>query len=366
MRRLICLILLLIMLIGCGNSGEEATQSADIPPTATPAPVATENVAPTPTNTLPAAVVTTTEAADDGEETLADVAVANDFTELDSYQFTAEYVIVDGDSAENLQRIDVRWQYAGDDQRFDLNTRGVDAQAVTMVVQGAQAYMVLEGLGCSTMPVANANVTQFAEIVNTEQFTERLGDARRIRPNEMINGVEAAHYQFDSTALSLQSGGIGTRATGDIYLDAVTNRLVRLVIEGSDPQAFGMNDAQFTSDDTFSIVYNVTDVGVPIDILVPDSCTNSAETPSYPQLPDAYDMTTMNNMVFYYTLETPEQAVAFYQESLATEGWVYVDTDSTLSPQTNLLSFTRDDESLTIIISPVADQDATTVTIMGE
>ena len=70
-----------------------------------------------------------------------------------------------------------------------------------------------------------------------------------------------------------------------------------------------------------------------------------------PLLADATQVVTLRSLVSYVTGATPAEVAAFYQHELADLGW-QPSTDATVSDAATVQGFTRDDESLTLVITP--------------
>ncbi len=88
--------------------------------------------------------------------------------------------------------------------------------------------------------------------------------ARRVMPNEVINGIECKHYIYDLSNIQ-QEGVTLDYATGDIYTAVDGGYVVRYTVnaQGSVEGLFGGQPGQITG------VYDVFDVNAPISIQPP-------------------------------------------------------------------------------------------------
>jgi hypothetical protein len=137
---------------------------------------------------------------------------------------------------------------------------------------------------------------------------------------------------------------------GHLYLAASDNHLVRLTIEGIDPQM--ANEEGITADDHFRLEYNVLSVNQPVEIVVPEECKEQAEVAGgmkYPVMDDATQVLNFGGMQTYKTQAQDEDVLAFYQEKLGAEGWIFDAARSVSGKTGHIWLFTRDDQELQVM-----------------
>lgn len=170
-----------------------------------------------------------------------------------------------------------------------------------------------------------------------------VSGAKRILPNEQVNGVMTRHYRFTENDLALAASGL-TNYEVDFWVAVDGGYVVRSVLSADGTQA-GFEGSQGHLEWT----YDLLDINVPFSIEIPAGCEEPASS-DLPMLADAVDVTSFGGTVSYTTPSSIDDAVAFYSQQMPAQGWT-PGPASTDIPGFATLEFTRDGETASIIIS---------------
>lgn len=340
LRVLIPLSLLLGLTLACGlgGGGEEAP-----PPTEPPAG---GEEAPPPTE--PPAGDEETE-----KEEFSLSSVTGGLQSLDSYRgyFKMTFDGTTGGEAEHMAyEMDI--EYVRDPFAQRVVMRGTDAgEDFEIVYIGDKQYIVFGGDQCMSTSADEGDAMDM-EIFTPEDVIGGLENARRVRPDERVNGILCRHYTFDETAVAWAGFAY---AEGEVWVAVDGDYVVRYALQadGKDP----------TTEDEGHIEweYEISDVNVPITIEPPPGCETTES--EFPIMPDATDMTTMSGMTMYTSASPFDAVLAFYQEQMQANGWS--DTgDTFIASDTAMLSYTKDERTVTIALN--TEDGTVSVLIMSE
>jgi hypothetical protein len=339
----LALLLSLTLACGLGGGGEEAAPAAEAPAGGEDAPSPTEPPS-------------GEEAEEEEEIDLS--SFTSGLQSLESYRSHLKMTFegtTEGEAEQWVYEMDI--EHVRDPLAQRLVIRGSDmgdmgvGEGFESVQIGDQQYLVLEEGQCISTSAGEEDAFD-AEIFEPEDVIGGLNNARRVRPDERINGILCRHYTFDEKSLAV---GEFSQAQGEIWIAVEGDYVVKYTL-----QAEGKNPA--TGDEgRLEWEYEVRDVNVPITIEAPPGCA-TAES-EFPIMPDATDMTTMNGMVTYTSATAFEDVLAFYQEQMPANGWSETG-DSFTSPDNAMLSYTRDGRTVTVALT--SDDGAVSVLIMSE
>ena len=350
------LTLLLSMTMGCGLSGIGGkTQPED------EAPSGEEAAAPTseaPSGEAPsgeeAAEAPGGEADVEEEEDMSLSSLTGGLQGLDSYRshFSMAFEgTSDGEAESWVYEVDMETVRDPFAQRIRIQGEAA-GDGLESVQVGDMQYVVLGDGQCISSSAAEDDATDM-EVFEPDDVVGGLDNARRVRPDERVNGVLCQHYEFDESNVSW---GAFTRATGEMWVAAEGGYVVKYTLEadGQDPLTGG-------DEGHLEWVYEVRDVNQPITIEAPAGC--DVEQSDFPVMADAADMTMMGGMVMYTSGSSFEDVLAFYKEQMPAEGWS--DTgDSFVSSDTAMLGYTK--EGRTANITLTTEDGVVSVLIMSE
>ncbi|HUV89985.1 MAG TPA: hypothetical protein VMY80_10050, partial [Anaerolineae bacterium] len=179
-----------------------------------------------------------------------------------------------------------------------------------------------------------------------------LSNARRVRPDQDVNGIRCRHYKFNETALVWRGF---SKAEGEVWVAVEGEYVVKYTLqaEGKDPASGKEGHLDW--------VYEIRDVNEPIPIEPPAGC-GAAES-EYPMMPDATDVSTMENVVMYTSASSLDDVLAFYKGQMPANGWSETG-DSFTSEGTAMQSYTK--EGVTVSLALTEQDGKVSVLIMGQ
>ena len=246
---------------------------------------------------------------------------------------------------------------------------GISSMSLTQI--DGTNYMNMADFGCVTTSETELEDDAFG-VMDANDFLTDVGEANLVG-EETINGIETLHYVFDESVIGEEMAQFNW-AQGDVYVAKEGNYVVRFVMEGEGVvEGFGLSEDEngATPGPQIGMIHvemNLTSINEPVTITIPEACENSGLADSdFPVLDDASEATSFGGIVTYKTETSFADAVAFYQDSLAADGWVYdEDASFILENSTALLYFSKDGRSLSIAITEETGTDAFNVVIFEE
>lgn len=386
LRRMYWVVALLLLLslpaLACGVFGGDDAEEATAVPEA--APAAVEETEPEPAEAastveeptaVPAAEVEETPAEEEAPP-LPESALSvfdSEGLPFNSYRMTM-LIEVSGTTDEGqevTQRIDSNMAFSKDPQAMDITMSftGIDEELGNGSIQMVQiddiAYMVMPEMGCITTSGEEIMTDNpFTEMANPDEFLDGLNDPK-YEGEETINGILTRHYSFDQFSFMGTSGEDIEFAEGHVYIAKDGNYMVRMVMDATGN--IDMLDETTNSDGTFHMEMELVDIDQPVNVVIPESCSSEAMGSEYPMLDDAAEVTSFAGMLNYRTAASLEDALAFYDEALAAEGWIKDEDGSFVGGGTAMVSYARDSEEIMLSITSTEDDSGNNyVTIFGE
>ena len=344
------LILLLSLTLGCGLSGigGKTQPEGEVP---------SGEEAAAPTSEAPGGEVEVEEEEEDEEDVEEDVRLSSltgGLQDLDSYRshFSMAFEgTTDGETQNWVYEMDVETVRDPFAQRIRIHGEAV-GEGLESVQVGDRRYVVLGDGQCISSSAEEGDAPDM-EVFEPDDVIGGLEKARRVRPDEQVNGVLCQHYVFDETNVAW---GAFTRAEGEMWVAVEGGYVAKYTLEadGKDPLTGG-------DEGHLEWVYEVRDVNQSFTIETPAGC--DVEQSDLPTMPDAAELTTMGGMVMYTSASSFDDVVAFYQEQMPAGGWS--DTgDSFVSSNTAMLGYTK--EGRTVNITLTAEDGDVSVLIMSE
>lgn len=216
---------------------------------------------------------------------------------------------------------------------------------------GDQQYIVFGEGQCMSSSATDSEAMD-TELFELEDVIGGLENARRVRPDETINGIRCQHYTFDEKGVSWAAF---SSAEGEVWIAADGNYVVKYVVdaEGKNPVTGDEGHVEWE--------YEISDVNVSFTIEAPAGC-EAAES-EFPIMSDAANLTTMSGMVSYESASSFDDVKAFYEEQMLAAGWS--DTgDSFVTSDSAMLSFTKDGRTATVTVG--VSEGTVTVFIMAD
>jgi hypothetical protein len=320
------------------------------------------------------------EAGADGDaetgETLNLASVSGTLADLSSYRALITVEAHDGTTVSVAEGFSS--DPAAQSVEVDISGTGSIAAALStkVVTIDNVTYTVFNNL-CTAVPSDLAGMEiddPFIALADPDSFVGSIAGARRIMPNQVVNGVETRRYVFDSVTAQNAHFHFSSVA-GEMFLAAEGDYVVRYTIQAQGRSDwFGSAGGQ---DGLVQVTYDVTEVDKPLDITAPGVCAGAAllgdftipglsdgslpglpamtppagtdwiwaedddeeEAPAsgtggqaatpvpparaaLPRLPDAYNLVSdAAGNETYRSRHSLEDAVAFYRREMAAQGW---------------------------------------------
>jgi len=335
-------VLLIASTLGCslcgiiGTGGEEEI----VLPPGTPARDEEETVA---TEEAPEEIYEEEE-----EEEISLSTASEGLKHLDSYRARFEMSLKgesDGETEQwalNMEMAHVREPFA---QHIVLegSAMGIAEQGGFESIQIGDRQYVLANGECFSSEITEEDEAQDLELFNPDDVMGQIEGARRVRPDENVNGILCRHYVFDEKAVDWAEL---SSAQGEVWIAVEGDYVVKYVMEaeGKDPVSQERGHIEWT--------YEIYDVNTPITIEPPTRC--EAAEAQYPMMPDATDVFAMGDMLTYQSASSFDDVLDFYQERMPEEGWE--DTgESFITSETALLEYTRDGQTINVTITETDD-----------
>ncbi|MGQ9816079.1 MAG: hypothetical protein ACUVR3_13185, partial [Candidatus Roseilinea sp.] len=176
--------------------------------------------------------------------------------------------------------------------------------------------------------------------------------ARLVERGVTVNGVRTDRYTFDETSIGF---GVFSKASGDMWLAQEGNFVVKYVGTATGKMLMFGGDI----DGTATWNYQLEEINTLSSIELPPECVAQKPADDIPVPAGATDKGQFGGMITFKTTDTAEQVAKFYQAEMPAQGWTEGEASEFGDMRT--LSFTKDDRSLSIMIS--LGDDGTSVII---
>ncbi|MEA3338026.1 MAG: hypothetical protein U9R25_19220 [Chloroflexota bacterium] len=331
-------------------AAEEPT-ATPVPPTATPEPVQEE--------------------AQEDEAVITAEQLAS-LDDLDSYRSTTMVVTksTGDDELAGESRVEITSEYTRDPMArymtMSYEDLGADADA-SLDEETIEFYQIgdefignLSGEGWIRIGGAN---TPFGDpnsafLTNSGVLFSNLEDLHRIRPDEKINGMASRHYAFNENSMALWLGTDTSKvdAEGEVWIakdgDFVTKYVLDVVVKegGGGPLTIGLGEG------SMHMEFELSDVNSDLVIEIPDEATQGTELAGFEDegFPTPDGATVMMASAEFLTMASDlsvEDVLVFYEEVLADLGWTKNEDSSMSMGGFTSLEFTKDGQSLAVLIT---------------
>lgn len=393
MKRLLFLFsLLLVVGTACGSGPEEAPAPApalESPATSTPAPAtpipepSTPTALPTDTPAAEASEPAAAEPSDEGSELLGDEAIAAPDS-LESYRsiMRFSYEGVDQDGNPDSSSIEIETEYVRDSQarRMIMSGMGLampgDQDRVAMVEIGDTMYFQVEGewltISGEETPFTD---TEDAALLDSGFLFSDLEGAKRVRPDESINGVDSRHYTFDEEVLSPLLGLTGEdriSAQGEVWIAKDGGYVTRYVMDVEVVEGSGGLLAPTLSQGTLHMELELQDVNSadiviepPVDLSAGVSLSGFEES-SLPLPEGTTIVVASSQFVMAESSLTAAELQAFFEEAMAELDWTKDEDASVAFGELVNLVFTKDGSSIGIALTGEGEDGQTQILISTE
>ena len=199
-------------------------------------------------------------------------------------------------------------------------------------------------VGCATIPAGEFQ-DPFALLIDAGGFL--LGNASRMRPDEVINGIPTYGFSLDASNVEPGELDIAQFDSGSVYLAKDGGYLVRLEMNGR-----GISEMLSGSPDLegeIAYTLNYSDFNQSVDIKPPEGCAQDSSQLEYPITPDAYQLSTVLGITSYKTDLSLEDVIQFYRDEMPGAGWTL--DEEFVSGPIALLSFAGNAGTVQVTLS---------------
>ena len=266
----------------------------------------------------------------------------------------------------------------------DISIDGVEdplgLNTLQFIAVDGMVYTTLPGIGCISGGFDSfgdeAIANPFADIFSSSGIIGDVRGARRVLPDENINGVESYHFVFDETAIQDPDNSL-EEVEGHIYIAKEEGYVVRLVMDGTGRVDFAGLGQE--SGGTIHLEMNTRDVNQPLDIQPPADCDtfnlddfelpdidlggDAADAP-YPVFADHQELFIVDDILSYQTGAPFNEVVAFYQAEMPSAGFEPLPDETVLTDNAAVLKYSQGERSFFVTIT--ADGDLVFVQVTPE
>jgi len=169
---------------------------------------------------------------------------------------------------------------------------------------------------------------------------------------ETLNGLPVTRYIFDETNLS-DPGVIFDHAQGEVWVAIPGDYVVKYVISTTQRVTLPDPTTHLFDEGQLILHYEMSDVDAAFTIDPPADFPTTNILTNLPQLSDAEIVSAFPDLIEYISATTPISATQFYQNELAAQDWA--EENVSVFAEKARLVFSKEDQTLTIIITPSDD-----------
>jgi hypothetical protein len=172
---------------------------------------------------------------------------------------------------------------------------------------------------------------------------------------ERLNDKNVLRYSFDQD--DLESAEIFfERAEGEAWVTVPGDYLMQYVISATVKTLVPIPNAHLLDEGSLAIQYKLTDINATIPITAPAN-PDLGQSPfaGFPAPPEAELTAVYPSLIEYTSVISPISATLFYQSGLTATGWA--EESSSIFNEKSRLTFSKDDQQLTILVTPAEDPD---------
>ena len=199
-------------------------------------------------------------------------------------------------------------------------------------------------VGCASIPAGEFQ-DPFALLIDTGGFL--LGNAPRMRPDDVINGVPVYGFSLDASNVEPGELEISQFDSGAVYIAKDGGYLVRLEMDGRGTSEMLSGSPDLEGEITYTL--NYSDFNQSVDIKPPEGCAQDSSELEYPITPDAYQLSTVLGITSYKTDLSLEDVIQFYRDEMPAAGWTM--DEEFVSGPIALLSFAGDAGTVQVTLS---------------
>jgi len=170
---------------------------------------------------------------------------------------------------------------------------------------------------------------------------------------ETLQEMSVQHYRFDESDLA-GPDIIFEQAQGDLWLATHGNFLMQYVISASVRIILPSPQADIFDEGQLNLRYTLTDINREVAIGPPSEAEAGPDAlGQLPRLPDARLISALPTLIEYTSAISSISATLFYRDQLTAGEWT--ENQAEIFDEKSFLTYSRQGESLTILIIPAGD-----------
>jgi len=169
---------------------------------------------------------------------------------------------------------------------------------------------------------------------------------------ETLSGLPVIRYSFTETDLS-DPDVILDRAQGEVWVADPGDYVVKYVLSTTQRVTLPNPATHLFDEGQLTLHYEMSDVGGDFTIAPPADFPTTNILANLPRLSDAEIVSAFPDLLEYVSATTPLSATQFYQSELTAQEWT--EDNVAVFVEKARLVFSKDDQTLTIIITPLND-----------
>jgi hypothetical protein len=179
---------------------------------------------------------------------------------------------------------------------------------------------------------------------------------------ETLDGLGAVHYRFNENDLP-DANIIFEQAQGEAWLATHGQLLLRYTLSATITIPTPLPNAHLLDRGRLRLEYALTGVNGELTVTPPELETILAQNQldRLPRLPEAQISSIFPTMLEYTSVISPISATLFYRDQLAAQEWTENSAD--IFNEKSRLSYTKNEEALTILITPGETSDRVNVVL---
>jgi hypothetical protein len=178
---------------------------------------------------------------------------------------------------------------------------------------------------------------------------------------ETLNGLSVQRYSFTQDDL-VAPNIVFEQAEGDLWVATAGNYVIQYVISATLRMMAPIPNAHIMDEGTLILRYTLTDINADFTITPPDSnIASTSPLATFPRLPDAEITAVFPAFIEYTSAISPVSATLFYRDELTALDWT--EESTTVFAEKAHLTFSKEDQTATIIINPFKGGEKIKVTV---
>lgn len=265
-------------------------------------------------------------------------------------------------------------------QHFVLSMEGFDLgeEVEGFELTDMEFYMVEEtmyanmGMGLGWLKFPGMSVDDFQDsVLLPEEFIDLPPTANRKLLPETVNGVSCWHYVIDDPSMFDETAQFET-FEADAWVAVDGGYLVKLELSATGTFTDEFNEGISLEEGSMTIVFNLLSINENFTIELPEEALAAEDfgfgdllgdqewtREDVPLPADAQIDLVMDGTVFFYTNLTIQETADYMTEQLEANGWAPTGEPFS-SPDSFIGDFSKEDETLTLMINPNVDGDLQT------